>query len=44
MLRKMSILILLLALGLSAELWVNAIRDPAGNVLELLQCGASADE
>jgi len=32
MLRKVSILILLVVLGLSAELWVNAIRDPGAEL------------
>ena len=32
MLRKISILILLISLGLSAELWVNAIRDPGAEL------------
>jgi|GEM_PF-2088635 len=32
MLRKVSILILLVALGLSAEFWVNAIRDPGAEL------------
>ena len=32
MLRKVSILILLATLGLSAELWVNAIRDPGAEL------------
>lgn len=32
MLRKVSILILLVVLGLSAKLWVNAIRDPGAEL------------
>jgi len=32
MLREVSILILLVVLGLSAELWVNAIRDPGAEL------------
>jgi len=32
MLRKVSILILLVVLGLSAEFWVNAIRDPGAEL------------